>query len=144
MKNRLRTKILSSISTEKLKEYCDVILEKGSFQMVKKPSIGLIMMRAKESVQQSVFNIGEILVTECTVKIDNTVGYGVVSGREEERAKYLAILDAIFHSDEEKWYEVKSGLEKLLNIELKVQEKMKIKEFSLVNKTKIDFHSMDE
>ncbi|MGO0916143.1 phosphonate C-P lyase system protein PhnG, partial [Clostridioides difficile] len=42
-----------------------------------------------ESVKNTTFNLGEILVTECSVKVDESLGYGIVSENNNKKAIYL-------------------------------------------------------
>src|SRR5699024_1231073 len=57
------------------------------------------MLKMRESAQNSLFYLGEVLVTECKVMLENDIGVGVVIGTEMELAKYLAIIDEAFEAE---------------------------------------------
>lgn len=141
--NKLATKILCNINQEKLREYCDEVIKVGNLEVIKEPSIGLVMARSKESVNQAVFNLGEVLITDCTVKLDEAFGYGVVMGNNREKAKYIAVIDALMHLESPTYKDLNKELEEMLKEEEKLQKKSKMEEFARVNKTKINFNSMD-
>ncbi|MGB9858751.1 MAG: phosphonate C-P lyase system protein PhnG [Moorellaceae bacterium] len=62
-------------------------------KVIKPPQVGLLMMRVRETVENKPFNVGEVLVTECTVALGETTGWGCCLGDEPERAYHLAVLD---------------------------------------------------
>lgn len=60
------------------------------------PDSGLIMVRGRAGGGGSAFNLGEMTVTRCTVRISNgTVGHAYVAGREGWRAELAALVDAL-------------------------------------------------
>jgi alpha-D-ribose 1-methylphosphonate 5-triphosphate synthase subunit PhnG len=58
------------------------------------PRCVLVQLRMIEGVAETVFNGGEILVTETRLELAGQFGFGMVIGRDPDHATALAILDA--------------------------------------------------
>ena len=63
------TKILINMNLEKLEKIYSMIKDTSSISIIKEPNLATVMVRANESVKNTTFNLGEILVTECSVKV---------------------------------------------------------------------------
>ncbi len=70
------------------------ILADTPVQVLRGPTVGTVMLRARESVEELIFNVGEALVTEAFVSINDHQGYAIVQGMEHELALAGAICDA--------------------------------------------------
>lgn len=57
------------------------------------PRVGTLMLRLREPVAGSVFNAGEVLITEARVALAGHEGYAVRFGREPEATVAAAVLD---------------------------------------------------
>ena len=66
------TKILINMNLEKLEKIYSMIKDTSSISIIKEPNLATVMVRANESVKNTTFNLGEILVTECSVKVDES------------------------------------------------------------------------
>ncbi len=59
------------------------------------PETGLVMVRGRQGGDGAPFNLGEMTVTRCSVRLsDGTVGHGYVAGRDARQAELAAVLDA--------------------------------------------------
>jgi len=59
------------------------------------PEAGLVMLRGRAGGSGGPFNLGEMTVTRCTVRIDGgQVGHAYVTGRDGAQAELAAVLDA--------------------------------------------------
>src|SRR3954452_8359469 len=59
------------------------------------PEIGLVMARGRQGGDGAPFNLGEMTVTRCSVRLeDGTVGHSYVAGRDAGQAELAAVLDA--------------------------------------------------
>ncbi len=101
------------------------------------------MMRAKDAVAEQIFNLGEVLVSDCTVILDKQTGYGLVMGTQPERAEVMAILDALFLSSETKWALLVADIQIWLKKEAQLQEKEQQKEFQLIKRSKVSFETIE-
>lgn len=67
--------------------------------VVTPPRPGVLMLRLREPVRGTVFNAGEVLVTEAAVSLGGMPGYAMRLGREPETTLAAAILDAAVAAD---------------------------------------------
>ena len=72
----------------------DRILASNAVTVLRPPVSGSVMMRAIETADGSVFNLGEVSVTEAEVELKGERGYCMVMGYAPERALSGAVLDA--------------------------------------------------
>ncbi len=140
----LRSEVLAEAPLEELVQWVGQIEEVAEVTVMKKPELGLVMMRVKESVEEQMFNLGELLITECTVSVDGDLGFSAILGQHEQKGKALAIIDAVLHSPSIKWVDIKIEIEKWLEVKRHQQEFEKKKQFVMMNRTKVNFDVMDE
>lgn len=59
------------------------------------PETGLVMTRGRQGGDGSPFNLGEMTVTRCSVRLaDGPVGHAYVAGRDARQAELAAVIDA--------------------------------------------------
>ncbi|WP_043364182.1 phosphonate C-P lyase system protein PhnG [Belnapia sp. F-4-1] len=59
------------------------------------PETGLVMTRGRQGGDGAPFNLGEMTVTRCSVRLaDGAVGHAYVAGRDARQAELAAVLDA--------------------------------------------------
>jgi len=76
------------------------VLADYRFEPLRAPEAGLVMLRARASHSGARFNLAEATVTRCALRYRPaaaaaTVGVGYVLGRDDERAQWVAALDAL-------------------------------------------------
>lgn len=76
-----------------------------TFETLRAPEIGLVMLRGRIGNSGDRFNLGEATVTRCVLRHRGlqgrvTAGVGYVLGRDEERATWVAQFDALLQQDE--------------------------------------------
>ncbi len=68
-----------------------------AFDLLRRPETGLVMVRGRTGGDGSPFNLGEMTVTRCSVRLaDGTVGHAWIKGRNADHALQAALLDALF------------------------------------------------
>jgi alpha-D-ribose 1-methylphosphonate 5-triphosphate synthase subunit PhnG len=134
-KKRL-TKILAKADRRNVAAMADGIRNTHRPVIVKTPGKTLTMIKMREPVKQSLFYIGEVIVSEAVVEIDGVQGAAVVMGDDAEKALDIAIIDAAINKG------VFTGIEMLLAIE-KQQHDLLMRENALHLKTMVNFESMD-
>ena len=68
---------------------------------VRGPDVGLVMVRGRTGGGGAAFNLGEASVARATVKLaTGEVGHALILGREMDRARMAAHLDAIWQRPE--------------------------------------------
>ncbi|CDQ20822.1 phosphonate C-P lyase system protein PhnG [Halobacillus karajensis] len=139
MKRRRRTEILIQERSGLAQHFAEAIIQNYSCQEVVAPQYGLTMIKMRESAKNSLFYLGEVLVTEAKMEINQCIGIGIVAGMKEELAKHLAIIDAAYKAqlpETERWHQKLVEAERRI-LQEKAQEQAKLFE------TKVDFETMD-
>jgi alpha-D-ribose 1-methylphosphonate 5-triphosphate synthase subunit PhnG len=65
--------------------------------VIRPPEIGTVMLRGRAGGTGAPFNLGEMTVTRCAVRLSgaDTVGHGTVQGRGRDHALQAALIDAL-------------------------------------------------
>ncbi|OPA76146.1 hypothetical protein BVG16_18205 [Paenibacillus selenitireducens] len=131
------TVVLSELKMEDLMPWGNHIVQLGRVEEVNEPALGLVMMRAQESVQRHVFNVGELLISESTLAVDGVVGFGMVMGNALDKARIIAMIDAVHHNVELKWNDFREQFRIwMVQKEKELQERRQA-EFEWIARTKV-------
>lgn len=69
-------------------------------EYIRPAETGMVMTRGRAGGTGGPFNLGEITVTRCSVRLkDGVVGHAYVTGRNARHAEMAAILDALLQTD---------------------------------------------
>lgn len=64
--------------------------------LLRAPEVGMAMVRARAGGDGAQFNLGEMTVTRCAVRLaDGSVGFGFIAGRDKRHAELAALCDAL-------------------------------------------------
>ena len=70
-----------------------------AFDWLREPETGLALVRARIANRGDRFNLGEVTLTRCIARVSvgghATAGVGHVLGRDDQRARWVAQLDAL-------------------------------------------------
>lgn len=86
----------------RLSEIWDRLQAAPNVQFLRKPEIGLAMVRGRAGGTGAAFNLGEVTVTRCVVSISDSLsgnridGVSCIAGRNKSHAELVAKLDAVF------------------------------------------------
>lgn len=70
------------------------------YELLRVPQQGLAMVRGRAGGDGQVFNLGEMTVTRCSVRLaDGTVGHGYVAGRSARHAELAALFDGLLQTE---------------------------------------------
>lgn len=86
--------VLAKADAEKSKSLAESLIDKLNPIEVLKSRTGLVMLPMRDTVHGTDFHLGEVLVAEAHVKAGSLEGYGMVVGRDLERAMAMALIDA--------------------------------------------------
>ncbi|WP_394138832.1 phosphonate C-P lyase system protein PhnG [Cytobacillus oceanisediminis] len=139
MKRKQRTEILISGSQALAKSLAEEIEQKYSVSIIQEPKNGLVMLKARETAQKSLFNLGEVLVTECKVRVEGKIGIGIVKGHHPILAYHLAVIDAAILGN---LPETKIWADILESEKQNIEEQRKANNEAIL-KTKVSFETMD-
>lgn len=102
MNKRELSAILTKASPQEVAAIAEPIKAHTQIQILKEPQKTLVMVKARESIQNSLFYLGEVLATECMVTVDGYKGMSVIAGDHFEKAVDVAVIDAYLNGGEEK------------------------------------------
>ena len=90
-------KVLSQASTQELSRAAAGLDGEAGAAMLRGPETGLVMLRGRIGGAGEPFNLGEATVTRATVRIaSGEVGHAYTLGRDGEKARLCAIIDALW------------------------------------------------
>lgn len=93
--------ILARASAPSLEAACVRLAPLPEIQWLRRPETGLMMVRGRIGGTGAKFNVGEVPVTRCTVRLADsagtvhTTGTAWVQGRDQRHAELAARLDAM-------------------------------------------------
>ena len=84
--------VLSSVAAQ----YADV----PQYVWLRRPEVGLAMVRARSGGTGRQFNLGEMTVTRCALRLESgQMGIAYIAGRDKRHAEFAAVFDALMQSD---------------------------------------------
>ena len=63
-------------------------------EVLRAPETGLVMVRGRAGGDGDAFNLGEMTVTRCAIRLGSHIGHAYVAGRDHAKARLAALLDA--------------------------------------------------
>ncbi|OPH50601.1 phosphonate C-P lyase system protein PhnG [Paenibacillus ferrarius] len=139
MKRKQRTEILINGSPEVAISLSRDIMNRYNIVVIEEPNHGLVMVKVRETAQQSLFYLGEVLVTECKVQIEGAIGVGLIKGDDPEKAYALAVIDAAYAAglkETKEWFSILQAESDLIATGRAAFQ-------AKVLQTKVDFETMD-
>ena len=85
MEKRRLFKIMSKADRKAVIELADKIRKDHELVVIKEPEKALAMIKMREPVKESLFYLGEVIVTEATVSVDGVSGTAVAMGDDFEK-----------------------------------------------------------
>ena len=73
----------------------------AEFTWLRAPEVGGVMVRGRAGATGAAFNLGEMTVTRCSLRLaDGRVGHAVAQGRDRRKAEIAALCDALMQGAE--------------------------------------------
>ena len=78
---------------------------KPAYEWLRRPEVGMVMVRGRAGGTGSRFNLGQMTVTRCALRLASgqagplLVGLGYVQGRSKRHAELAAVFDALLQDD---------------------------------------------
>ena len=92
---------LALATTETLEARWARLAEPPRYRRLRGPEVGLVMVRGRAGGTGARFNLGEMTVSRCTVRLDDgTLGHAWVGGRDRRHAELAAVFDALLQDPE--------------------------------------------
>ena len=73
-----RTRILVHCEKEFLRQWAEYFKQQNEFHVIEEPKNALTMIRMRESAQNTLFYLGEVLVSETRVECQGVIGIGII------------------------------------------------------------------
>jgi alpha-D-ribose 1-methylphosphonate 5-triphosphate synthase subunit PhnG len=92
-----RCELLAQLTDAEIERLARLVLD-GRIHaptLITAPTVGMVMVRVAEGAHGDVFNFGEVLVTECHVRIGQAEGWSMVMGSRPDAALRAASIDAV-------------------------------------------------
>ena len=86
--------ILARASVQELAEKLAELPALPEAEMLRAPETGLVMVRGRAGGDGEAFNLGEMTVTRCALRLGAHVGHAYIAGRDHAKARLAALLDA--------------------------------------------------
>jgi len=100
---------LAKAETATLEAHWQGLDERPDYALLRPAETGLVMVRGRISGTGAPFNMGEITMTRCAIRLaDGPVGFGHVAGRDRRHAELAAIFDAMLQHP--RWQALNSDL----------------------------------
>lgn len=90
--------VLAKARLAELESAWDGLAEKPAYDWLRQPEIGMVMVRARTGGTGGRFNLGQMTVTRCALRLADDaagVGLGYVQGRSKRHAELAAVFDAL-------------------------------------------------
>lgn len=136
MEKRRISKILARAGAKQVKALADEIKKNHSPVIVKAPEKSLTMIRMREPVKESLFYLGEVIVSEAIVDLDGAKGVAVLMGDDFDKVLDMAVIDAACNKGVFQRYDALEQMEREQTVHLE-------KENAMFMQTMVSFHSMD-
>lgn len=97
--------VLARAGSAPLEHELERLPEKPAYEFLRRPETGMAMVRGRAGGKGQQFNLGEMTMTRCSVRLLNgagAVGHGYIAGRNKRHAELAALFDALLQSAEAK------------------------------------------
>lgn len=136
-KDRRRlSRILALADAAEVESLARPLWQAHEVAVVKPPEKTLAMVRLRETVENRLFNLGEVIVCEAVVTLAGSRGMAAVMGEDADKALHMAVIDAAVSAG------VWNSDAALLALEAAQRERA-MREHALHLPTTVQFQAMD-
>jgi len=98
MQRLRRTEILIESDPHLIQSMAQEVTQKYDVKIIEPPHNALVMIKLREGAEGKQFYLGELLVTECRVQIEEALGIGLIQDHKPQVAYRLAVIDAAYQA----------------------------------------------
>ena len=92
--------LLAKVSATELSQLWEGLGLSPSYAILRAPEIGSVMVRGRAGAVGASFNLGEVTVTRCSLRLESGAdGHAYVQGRNKDKALQAAMIDALMQTD---------------------------------------------
>ena len=92
--------ILAKSSPVDLEQQVKTLGKIPKYTFLRQSEIGLTMVRGRAGGTGEAFNLGEMTVTRCVIKMEDIKGFGYVGGRSKRHAELAAVCDGLLQQNQ--------------------------------------------
>jgi alpha-D-ribose 1-methylphosphonate 5-triphosphate synthase subunit PhnG len=141
VKREDRTRVLIEGNSAIAQRIAAEIEDAYEVTVLEPPHEELIMLKIRESAQNSLFYLCEALMSSCQIRIDATVGTGMVLGDRRNLAYNLALIDGAFSAQKDSAC-IARWTRAIEDEQERIKEKDAI-DAQLLERTRVDFSTME-
>jgi len=113
-------------------------LRDAEYQLIRAPEIGMTLVRGRMGGSGAAFNVGEMSVTRCVVRLaDGRTGYSYLAGRDKAHAELTALADAHLQGPQQAHW-----LRELIDPLAQAQAQRRSRQQAETAATKVDFFTL--
>ena len=91
--------LLAKAPAAELARLWEAFGDEPGHEWLRAPEAGGVMVRGRAGATGAPFNLGEMTVTRCSLKLDGgAVGHAYVQGRDKRQARQAALVDALMQT----------------------------------------------
>lgn len=95
-----RMGLMAKSAEGRLPALLDAAMPRPAFSWLRPPEVGSVMVRGRAGGTGAPFNLGEMTVTRCALKLaSGEVGHAYVQGRRKADTEAAALVDALMQTD---------------------------------------------
>lgn len=130
--------ILARASAQELSSRLSTLPKLPEAEVLRAPETGLVMVRGRTGSDGDAFNLGEMTVTRCALRLGRHIGHAYIAGRDHTKAQLAALIDAALQDDALHDAFMQAVVEPLAAQQLSVRET----EARKAAATRVDFFTM--
>lgn len=139
MDRKLWTRVFAKYGRQEAIDFFLKYKEELDFDIISGPSEGLVMVKTREHAKNTLFYMGEVLVTETKIRHGSTVGTGLVKGSDNELSQAMAFIDLSI-----KMEQFTTELNEILNTLKNVEANDIAEKTEKILQTKVSFEMMND
>lgn len=116
----------------------EAALRDVEYRLIRAPEIGMTLVRGRMGGNGTPFNVGEMSVTRCVVRLaDGRTGYSYLAGRDKVHAELAALADAHLQGSQQRHW-----LEHMITPLAQVQAERRAQKEADTAATKVEFFTL--
>ena len=133
------TRIFSNYGRSEALDFYNRFKESLEFDIISEPEEGLVMVKTREHARNTLFYMGEVLVTASKIRHGSTVGLGIAKGTDTELSEAMAFIDLSF-----KLEKFTAELNEILKSLKDIEAKSTAERTEKILQTKVSFDMMND
>jgi alpha-D-ribose 1-methylphosphonate 5-triphosphate synthase subunit PhnG len=131
--------VLATASADVIESVWDAVPDRPAWTHLRAPETGMVMVQAQAGGTGQPFNMGEMTVTRCVVRLsDGGTGHAYVAGRDARHAELAAVIDALMQVPERRQEMRRLVIDRL--VAMRTEARARIARRTAA--TKVDFFTM--